>query len=308
VSSRGVVVLGMHRSGTSAAARVVNLLGVPLLAGDDLLPADEVNPRGYWESASLMRFNDELLEAAGGSWSCPPVAPSWPAGWRERAREQFGERFAGEWVWKDPRASVTLPFWLDAFPVEAAVVLVHRDPLEIAASLARRDGFAARRSLALWERYLRAALRSAAGLPTLVVGYAELLDDPAAWAERVAAFLRSRGFASVSGPAVDAVSAFVDPALRRERGGAGELSAEQRALAARLEVLAGEHEALPHDELGPETHWTSEVLRADELAGLRARVRALEAERDDLLGSRSYRWTAPARRAAGALLGARRRS
>jgi hypothetical protein len=69
VTVRGVAVLGMHRSGTSAAARVVNLLGVPLLASDDLLPADGVNPRGYWESERLLRANDELLEAAGGSWS-----------------------------------------------------------------------------------------------------------------------------------------------------------------------------------------------------------------------------------------------
>jgi hypothetical protein len=302
VSSRGVVVLGMHRSGTSAAARVVNLLGVPLLSGD-LLPPDDANPRGYWESEALRRFDDELLLAIGGTWSRPPASPEWALanGLRERARSSFGAAFRGEWLWKDPRASVTLPFWLSTFGFSPAVVLVHRDPREVAASLERRDGFSPRRSLALWERYVRSGLEVATGLPAFVTGYSELVDDPEGWSHRVAEFLRSQGF-SVSGARPGEVAAFVDADLRRSVALDAELSEEQKTLWRRLERLEGAHAALAPGELGTETPWAEDVLVAGELADLRARADALEAERDELLGSRVYRWSAPARRAADAVL------
>lgn len=307
MSSRGVLVLGMHRSGTSAVARVVNLLGIPLLAGDDLLEPDHMNPRGYWESEALMRFDDELLEAAGGSWSHPPVSPDWggAAGLRDRARAAFGASFSGEWVWKDPRASVTLPFWLSAFEIEPVVVLVYRDPREVAASLARRDGFSERRSLALWERYVRAALTNAAGLPAFVTGYADLLADPVNWAERVAAFLRAHRFSSVE-PQPRAVAGFVDTRLRRSQALDAPLSAEQTVLAERLETLRGGHAALAPGDLGAETPGAEDLLLAEELAGLRARARSLEAERDALLSSRVYRLAGLPRRTARRLRLARR--
>jgi hypothetical protein len=73
-----LVVLGMHRSGTSAITRTVNLLGVPLGASDDLMPANEGNPTGYWESRALVDLNDEILACFGGSWSAPPILE---AGW-----------------------------------------------------------------------------------------------------------------------------------------------------------------------------------------------------------------------------------
>ena len=70
----------------------------------------------------------------------------------------------------------------------------------------------------------------------------------------------------------------------------------------RLERLEGRHAALAPGELGAETPWAEDVLVAGELADLRARADALEAERDELLGARLYRWSAPARRAADAVL------
>ena len=277
MSARGVVVLGMHRSGTSAAARVVNLLGVPLVSGD-LLPADEANPRGYWESEALRRFDDELLQAVGGTWSRPPAAPDWGLanGLRDQALSSFGSAFSGtrEWVWKDPRASITLPFWRAAFAFSPAVVLVHRDPREVAASLERRDGFTA---------------------------YDALLEDPEGWSRRVADFLRAHGF-SVEGARPGEAAAFVDAGLRRSSAVDVSLSAQQEALVARLERLDGAHDTLDPGELGPETAWAEDVLVAGELADLRARLAAVEAERDELLGSRVYRWSAPVRRAADAVL------
>lgn len=300
--SRGVVVLGMHRSGTSAAAGVVNRLGVPTVTQGDLLPPDEANPKGYWESDVLRTFNDELLAAVRRTWTLPPRRPiDWAADERAaplrrlaatRFRADFGRP---QWVWKDPRACLTLPFWLAALGLEPAVVLVHRDPLEVAASLAQRDGFELQRGLALWERYVRHSLFVARGRPTLVSGYDELLVDPVAWASRVGEFLRGRGL-EIGEPDAGELTWFVDPALRRARGAdRATVSPEQAGLARLLVELRGKHERFEPPELGPETDWVEDVVAEAELVDLRGRAERAERSAGDLSGSRSYRATAPAR-------------
>src|SRR5919197_5152241 len=108
--SIGVFVLGMHRSGTSAATRLINLLGLRAPAEEDLLPADEGNPTGYWESSSLVDFNDKLLGALGSDMSCPVAfGPGWERdprldGIYPEAAKLFARVFAAPpWVFKDPR-------------------------------------------------------------------------------------------------------------------------------------------------------------------------------------------------------------
>ena len=83
----GVLVLGMHRSGTSALTRVLNLLGLD--AGRDvLMGASESNPTGHWEVERLTSFNDRLLDDRGGRWSAPPVCRS--GGARRPGRRALG--------------------------------------------------------------------------------------------------------------------------------------------------------------------------------------------------------------------------
>src|SRR5262245_12847836 len=132
---RGVFVLGMHRGGTSAVTRAINLLGVPIGRTEDLQPPKPENPTGFWESTSLTEVNEEILERFGGSWVAPPMlAPDWIRDarlekHRERGREAFSRVYATEtWVWKDPRNSITLPWWLDTLDVQPVVVLVQRNP------------------------------------------------------------------------------------------------------------------------------------------------------------------------------------
>jgi hypothetical protein len=268
----GVYVLGMHRSGTSAAARLVNLLGVPTCVDEDLAVPTVDNPRGYWESASLTAFNDRLLATLGCDWSCPaPLEAGWVADsvldeLRAEAADLFAQVFPpDQWVWKDPRNCVALPFWAHLLDVRPVVVLVHRNPLEIAASLAARDGLGRAYSLALWERYLRLALASISGLPTLVTGYAELLAEPLAWCMRVREFLTEAGIATRPPPEPDAL-AFIDDGLRHARFTAEELfgdpacSEQQRALFLALEQLSGPHATLSAPTLPPETQSTEALL------------------------------------------------
>ena len=137
-----LVVLGMHRSGTSALTGALAKSGA--LPGMQLMPATADNPEGYWECAPVVRLNDQVLQRLGARWDS--VAPL-PAGWmaipaiealRAEADRivaaQFGDaKFA---VLKDPRLCRLLPFWRDTFAAAGftlSCALMIRRPMEVAA-------------------------------------------------------------------------------------------------------------------------------------------------------------------------------
>ena len=147
-SPRGciVCVLGMHRSGTSVAARLMNLLGVDLGAEEQLLSSQPDNPKGYWEYQPILDINEEILGRLGGNWHEPPPSrPGWEtaaefADLRQRARDLVARTFASaDWGWKDPRTCLTLPFWKRILPPVHYVICM-RSPAEVAASLEQREG------------------------------------------------------------------------------------------------------------------------------------------------------------------------
>jgi hypothetical protein len=133
-----------------------------------------------------------------------------------RARVAFKDAYGdvGVFAWKDPRTSLTLPFWQRALrPKRALAIVVHRSPLSVAESLQERDGMAKREALALWEAYNHASLRYASDLPTTYVAYERLLGDPVGTAHQIARFLARNGI-SVQEPPVREIEEFVDPSLR----------------------------------------------------------------------------------------------
>lgn len=164
-----VYVLGMHRSGTSAVSRLLGHLGFSHGDEDRLLPAAEDNPHGFWENTQVKGLNDRILARLGGNWQ---DVPDFPAGWhrdrrvadlRIEAVQALDELrdWAGDQdvVLKDPRLSLTLPFWLDLAPTRG-VVLVMRRPTEVAGSLAARNGTPPNAAVSLWLQYTSAALAS----------------------------------------------------------------------------------------------------------------------------------------------------
>jgi hypothetical protein len=266
----GVFVVGMHRSGTSAATRLVNLLGVETCLARDLFAPSPDNPRGNWESSSLTAFNDRLLGALACDWTCPVRLD---VGWEDDPRlsslsQEAADLFprvipSEQWVWKDPRNCVVLPFWRRVLDVEPAVVLVHRHPLEIATSLQARGDLDEGYALALWERYLRLALAAVASLPTIVTAYTALVEDPLGWCAHTSEFLQSVGVRT-STPASAEVLAFVDRDLRHSHlmaeSVSQQLSRPQRALLDGLEDLFGLHSALARPRLPAESPSTETLL------------------------------------------------
>jgi hypothetical protein len=211
-----ICVLGMSRSGTSLTTRVLSLAGVYLgpddeLLGDDLRQlagegeevlarASAANPEGFWEHYRLMRLNERILRSLGGNWRDPPsMAPGWEsseelAAEREEARAMLAESFDGHdlWAWKDPRNCLTLPFWQRLLP-EMRYVICLRNPVDIAASLQRRDGMSLAEGLELWLVYTAAALFNTSGRRRLLVPYESYFGDPSGTVARLARFVGRDG-------------------------------------------------------------------------------------------------------------------
>jgi hypothetical protein len=209
-------IVGMHRSGTSTVARILNLLGASLGPESDLMPAKVDNPAGFWESLSVTQLHDDLLYELGGRWDRPPLLEQ---GWEsrtslqpslERIRTILGSHFAMQDIaaWKDPRGSIFLPLWRKVVPI-AGTILCVRDPDEVAHSLAARSGMDAERAAALWLRYMVAAWKN--GGADLLVRFDEAYEQPRELTRRLAAFA---GLPSASDLVTQEIARFVDPSLR----------------------------------------------------------------------------------------------
>ncbi|MGA3067284.1 MAG: hypothetical protein ABSF29_10600 [Tepidisphaeraceae bacterium] len=220
-----LIVLGMHRSGTSALAGMLHLLGAGKPA--DLMPADEFNEKGYWESKEAADFNDEIFKSAGTKWD---HIGRFPTEWfkkpqtddfRRRAAELLHKTFGDSplFVLKDPRTSLLVPFWqsvLKEMRIRPIFVLTARNPKEVADSLAHRDHFPAPKSMLLWLIHLLEAERSTRGLPRCLVAYDMLLDDWRRCARRVSQAMTSPWPKSIDQAAPE-IEALLSKSLRHHR-------------------------------------------------------------------------------------------
>lgn len=178
----------MHRSGTSATAGALALLGAAL--PKVLMPPIEgMNDVGFFEPSRLVAIHDEMLASAGSSWhDLSPLPETWfesPAAraFAQRLKtiylEEYGD--ASLTVLKDPRVCRFLPLWqeiLASLGVTPAIVIPFRHPVEVAASLAHRDGFPSRKSQILWLQHLLLAEYSSRGCARAFISYEELLANP----------------------------------------------------------------------------------------------------------------------------------
>jgi hypothetical protein len=158
-----LIVLGMHRSGTSAISGILDLLDFN--TGSSLLPPQPDNPKGFFENQRIVDFNDKCLTRLGASWS---ESFLFPPTWYENdtLSELIDElaqilkeelNFLSRSFLKDPRLCVLMPLYLKAFlllEITPYFIVCLRNPSEIAYSLKKRNSFSEERTILLWLDYM----------------------------------------------------------------------------------------------------------------------------------------------------------
>ena len=292
-----LIVLGMHRSGTSTVARLLNMMGAYFGPADVMMPVTQANLKGFWERTDVVALHDKVLAELGLSWdNLHGFEPGLiDTEIRHRYMPQVRKIFLDldahrPWQIKDPRMCLLLPLWRPLLEVPV-YIYVYRDPLEIARSLASREhhfvhypgaplnpiqnaGFTAGEAhfplglgLALWERYTLGALHDTQDAPKLLVSYHALLERPVETLRALHRGLLEYDVGNLRMPSDKEILAFIDPGLHRAHADTalrnGTLNRQQEALRAAFE--------------------DGSLLRMEILPALsNSAVEALEAHRDRL--------------------------
>lgn len=298
-SRRMLLVLGMHRSGTSALAGMLTHLGA--WPGTRLIPAADDNPKGFFEHVDVFAANQALLEELDSDWDDPtPLPHGWlaSAAAREAAkkiRAVLHDEFAATplAVIKDPRLCRLMPLWREVLAAEGwqvGVVLAVRAPLDAIASMVKRDALRMEEAAGVWLRYELEAEAATRGMARAAIAYEALLGAWRPQAQYLAAALGVVWPRTLEQAGAD-VDAFLDVGLQHHRrGGSG--AAIDAELAPPLADWVGQvHAALisrdviATDALDAVSSTLSRVdreamLYSVPLTRLRLKSRRVEAERD----------------------------
>ena len=223
LSRRVLLVLGMHRSGTSAVTRIVNLLGAEL--GGELVPPGADNPAGFWEHAEAVRINDDLLDGLGRTWY---DMRDMPDGWTGSPPARSAMRRIGELIErdfaasvlcavKDPRMCLTAPLWIEAFEArgfEVDCLFVVRHPRAVVESLHRRNDWPREPLYLMWVQYLMEATAASGHRRRSMLDYDRLLADWRGSMARVARELDLCWPVAPDGAVAETIDAFLDPDRR----------------------------------------------------------------------------------------------
>lgn len=225
LANTAILVVGTHRSGTSATAGVLQRVGVEL--GSQLLGPAPDNPKGFFEHTGVVSLHGEILPIFDATWDDPR---SLPEGWehdprlepfRQRLKAILSQTFAGVPLWgvKDPRLCRLLPLWfpvLRELEVTPKALLVVRNPSQVSASLGRRNKMPPEQAAMLWLSDVLAAERATRGLPRTIILYEDLLRDWPAEIRRVSEALRVDFFALTQSIKAE-IADFIDFELQNHR-------------------------------------------------------------------------------------------
>jgi hypothetical protein len=199
VNKRVVVVLGMHRSGTSALTRSLQLLGIDL--GQNMLPVAADNEKGFWEDADINALNVSALQSLGSDWHHLKgideghVQDLKERGFVLKAAKLLQTKLADVDIFgfKDPRVAILLPFWKEVFSQCGLLVdylFAIRHPTSVAKSLQKRNGIDIEKSYLLWLNYVVKSIEHGAEHGGIIIDYDNFMRFPDREIERLAAHLR----------------------------------------------------------------------------------------------------------------------
>lgn len=243
-----VIILGMHRSGTSFLVRSLALSGLWLGMDSELQTVDgrafPGNPRGNYESREVAAINDSILVDSMGTWHNPPETIVATRKNQARMQQYLSSLEAGKpaqfstWGWKDPRTVLTLKCWDKILGKRPVLVATFRHPQLVARSLAARDGFPLDKGYALWAHYNRLLLRHLDENPGVLLRFDV---EPVALLRQVERACRFLGLQA----GIVAIEEWFDQRLVRNTLDTNTIPAEFRSVAGVWEKLLAYYENHP---------------------------------------------------------------
>jgi len=233
-----ILVLGMHRSGTSAIARSLEVLGISF--GENLMPPASFNSKGFWEDTVCVEINRRLLSAFNSSYH------AFNFNWSARDSAKVIEDIRSEaieyikkqsdryklWAFKDPRLCRLLPFWQEVFEsvgCDVRYVIALRNPKSVAESLFKRDDFSYKKTYFLWLQDMLHVINGTKHSPAVVVDYDLMIRDPQKQLSRIAKNLLLNMPSSTSAALEDYCNDFLDGQLRNTTYTAEQLEQDENA-------------------------------------------------------------------------------
>lgn len=190
-------ILGMHRSGTSALGGVLNALG--LNAGSLLMPANDTNPKGYFENRHIYWHNEKILNDYQSSWhdygfNADIISDTDKAKYVQKAQKLIEQeyKYAQQFFIKDPRICMLFPIWKEAcenLNINIKVIIPLRNPLEVAESLRSRNEFSQEKSLILWLHHFYQAELYSRQYSRVFLYFDELIENTAQYIKSLESFI-----------------------------------------------------------------------------------------------------------------------
>lgn len=181
MKSHAVIILGMHRSGTSAMAGALNRVGFSL--SKNLMPAADDNPTGFYESAEITATNDKILFENLTSWDDPrQIKIEIPHGFVKNIKNILAGDFQNEALWalKDPRISLfpaTYSSIIKNIASNVSVIIMVRHPLDVARSIYARDKITEVEAICLWFKYTLSAIAGCQNEKVELILYDDLIEN-----------------------------------------------------------------------------------------------------------------------------------
>lgn len=233
MKSRAICILGMHRSGTSVVSRIINLLGFYLGEDSNLMKGNADNPEGFWERNDIFDLHERIMAQFKMGWDTPI---SLPANWtfleeikpfKEELIELVLQNFSNHkaWAWKDPRTSLLLTLWkevLDDLGIRFFCIVSIRNPLDVAKSLEKRNGYSHEKSFGIWFNYNINILYEILSIPHVILSYDRLLSDWKTEIERCKSLLKI-DISCVDEKLSGMINGFINPNFRHSFSSMNEL-------------------------------------------------------------------------------------
>jgi len=190
--TKTVVILGMHRSGTSMIGGVLARLGINM--GESFRDTRIVsNPLGFYEDTDFLNLNKEILYEAGGSWENPPKIEQIMSQ-QDKFKNKIQELFSNKtqfWGWKDPRTSLTIRLFLP-FLSNPYFIVCYRDPNEVAKSLYKRSRMRYEEAIKLGNFYkteIENFFKDFPELKKIRLNYHQIISNPRESIDNITKFL-----------------------------------------------------------------------------------------------------------------------